>query len=70
MAHKFVTLACRKWGISKAIMMALLKPLNEARHHSRTTYGDSSKNLREITSRAQDRATQVLLHTGPVSVPQ
>ena len=51
-------------------MMALLKPLNEARHHSRTTYGDSSKNLREITSRAQDRVTQVLLHTGPVSVPQ
>jgi len=42
MVHKYVALACKKWGISQQVIMALLKPLNEARHYTRTAYGDST----------------------------
>lgn len=42
MVHKYVSLACRKWGISSTVMQALLQPLHKARHHTRTAFEDSS----------------------------
>ena len=43
MVHKFVSLACKKWGLSQNAMIALLQPLQQARHYTRTAYGDSKK---------------------------
>jgi len=43
MVHKYVSLACRKWGVPKKVMIALLQPLQQAKHHTRTAYGDSQQ---------------------------
>ena len=39
--HKYVAMMCNKWGISTPVMKALLEPLQQARHFTRTAYGDS-----------------------------
>ena len=42
MVHKYISLMCVKWGIEPQVMSALLSPLQSARHHTRTAYGDST----------------------------
>ena len=41
MVHKYISMMCSKWGLAKQVMKALLQPLREARHYTRTAYGDS-----------------------------
>jgi len=42
MLHKFISLICIKWGIAPQVIKTLLYPLQNARHHTRTAFGDSS----------------------------
>ena len=42
MLHKFISLICIKWGIAPQVIETLLYPLQNARHHTRTAFGDSS----------------------------
>ena len=39
--YKYVSTVCNKWGVSTPVMKALLEPLQQARHYTRTAYGDS-----------------------------
>jgi len=41
MCHTFISFSCIKWGLAIPIMIALLQPLQQAQHHTRTAYGDS-----------------------------
>ena len=41
MVHKYISLMCSKWGLEKQVMKALLQPLQQAKHYTRTAYGDS-----------------------------
>jgi len=41
MVHKFICMMCRKWGLQEQVLKALLQPLQNARHFTRTAYGDS-----------------------------
>jgi len=41
MAHKFIAMACMQWGVPTKVIRALLEPLHQARHFTRTAYGDS-----------------------------
>jgi len=43
MIHKYISLMSIKWGLEPQIMSALLQPLQKARHHTRTAYGDSTE---------------------------
>ena len=43
MTHNYISFICIKWGLAAQIMISLLRPLQKARHHTRTAYGDSSK---------------------------
>lgn len=42
MTHKYISLVCIKWGLTAQVMTALLQPLQKAKHHTRTAYGDST----------------------------
>jgi len=42
MVHKYIAMMCSKWGLEKQVLKALLQPLQEARHFTRTSYGDST----------------------------
>jgi len=42
MTHTYIALMCIKWGLAAQVMIALLKPLQLAKHHTRTAYGDST----------------------------
>ena len=42
MLHKFIAMICIKWGIAPQVIQTLLYPLQKAKHHTRTAYGDSS----------------------------
>ena len=42
MVHKYIAMMCAKWGLEKQVLKALLQPLQEAKHFTRTSYGDSS----------------------------
>ena len=39
--HKYVAFTCNKWGIPTPVIKALLQPLQQAKHFTRTAYGDS-----------------------------
>jgi len=39
--HKYVAFVCNKWGIPTSVIKALLQPLQQAKHYTRTAYGDS-----------------------------
>jgi len=39
--HKYVAFVCKKWGIQNSVIKALLQPLQQAKHYTRTAYGDS-----------------------------
>ena len=41
MVHKFVCMMCKKWGLEESVLKALLQPLQNAKHYTRTAYGDS-----------------------------
>ena len=41
MCHSYISFACIKLGLAAQLMIALLKPLQEGKHHIRTAYGDS-----------------------------
>jgi len=41
MVHKFICMVCSKWGLEESVLRALLKPLQSAKHYTRTAYGDS-----------------------------
>lgn len=43
MTHKFISFICVKWGLAIQVMISLLAPLQTARHHTRTAYGDSTQ---------------------------
>ena len=42
MVHKYISMMCAKWGLEKQVMKTLLQPLQEAKHYTRTAYGDST----------------------------
>jgi len=42
MLHKFIAMICIKWGIAPQVIKTLLSPLQKARHHTRTAFGDST----------------------------
>ena len=41
MTHKFICMMAKKWGLEEPVLKALLKPLQTAKHYTRTAYGDS-----------------------------
>jgi len=43
--HKYVAFVCKKWGIQTSVIKALLQPLQQARHYTRTAYGDSDSHF-------------------------
>jgi len=43
--HKYVAFVCNKWGIQTSVIKALLQPLQQARHYTRTAYGDSDSHF-------------------------
>ena len=45
MVHKFICMICKKWGLEENVLKALLKPLQTAKHFTRTAYGDSSSSF-------------------------
>jgi len=46
--HKYVAFVCRKWGIQTSVIKALLQPLQQAKHYTRTAYGDSDSHFTGI----------------------
>jgi len=42
MLHKFIAMACMKWGVPGKVMKSLLEPLQTAQHFTRTAFGDST----------------------------
>jgi len=42
MLHKFIAMACMKWGVPSTVMRSLLEPLQTAQHFTRTAFGDST----------------------------
>ena len=42
MLHKFIALICIKWSIAPQVIKSLLFPLQKAKHHTRTAFGDST----------------------------
>jgi len=42
MTHKYISLMCIKWGLAVQVMVSLLQPLQRAKHHTRTAFGDST----------------------------
>ena len=41
MLHSYISLSAQKLGAPLAVLLALLRPLQESRHYIRTAYGDS-----------------------------
>jgi len=66
MVHKYIAMMCSKWGLEKQVLKALLQPLQEAKHFTRTSYGDSTTYFTGKTSRGAVRAIQVPHPIGPV----
>jgi len=42
MLHKFIAMACMKWGVPSKVIRSLLEPLQTAQHFTRTAFGDST----------------------------
>ena len=43
MVHSFISLSVQRLGLPLSIILALLRPLQECRHFTRTAYGDTSQ---------------------------
>ena len=41
MTHKYICTIGKKWGLQEQVLKALLEPLQNARHFTRTAYSDS-----------------------------
>ena len=43
MTHNYISFMCIKWGLMAQVLVSLLLPLQKARHHTRTAFGDSTE---------------------------